>query len=153
MTSHPGYTAGMRAITLLRALAWVGTAVVLGSLILVRWGENPNLPPGPPGQWEKLVVGACLLAVIAALAISVSGRKRNPPTWTARGVAAATAAMVLVIAFELRSEALATGFAPDLLGGQGWTWLVLGGSVALGAALGTMALKPPRPPRKPRRRR
>lgn len=143
----------MRAITLLRALAWAGTAVVLGSLILVRWGEDPNLPPGPPGQWEKLVVGACLLAVVAALAISVSGRKRNPPSWTARGVAAVSGALVVVIALELRSEALATGFVPDLLGGQGWTWLILGGSTVLGAALGTMGLKPPPAPKKPRKRR
>jgi hypothetical protein len=142
----------MRAITLFRALAWTGTIIVWSSLILVRWGENPNLPAGPPGQWEELVVGAGLLATLAALAISVSGRKRVPPSRGARTVSAAGAALVLVIAFYLRRDALATGFAADLLGGQGWTWLLAGGGMLLGAAVGTFGLKPPATPHKQRKR-
>lgn len=142
----------MRLITLYRALAWTGTIIVWSSLVLVRWGGNPSLPAGPPGQWEKLVVGAGLLAVLSALAISVSGRKRVPPSWGARAVSAASAAMVLAIAWHLRSDALATGFAADLLSGQGWSWLVAGGGMALGAALGTFGLKPPATPHKQRKR-
>lgn len=142
----------MRAITLFRALAWTGTMIVWSSLVLVRWGENPNLPAGPPGQWEKLVVGAGLLATIAALAISVSGRKRVPPSWRARAVSAVGAALVLGIAFYLRSDALAKGFGAALLGGQGWTWLVAGGGMLLGAAVGTFGLKPPPTPHKQRKR-
>jgi hypothetical protein len=143
----------MRAITIFRALAWTGTMIVFGSLVLVRWGENPNLPSGPPGQWEKLVVGAGLLAVLSALAISVSGRRRVPPSWAARAVAAVSAALVLGIAFHLRSDALATGFAADLLSGQGWIWLVAGGGMVLGAVIGTFGLKPPPLPHKQRKRR
>lgn len=143
----------MRPITLFRALAWAGTMVVWSSLVLVRWGENPNLPAGPPGQWEKLVVGAGLLATLAALAISVSGRKRVPPGPVARGLSFASAAVVLYIAYHLRSDALATGFAPDLLGGQGWIWLVAGGVMVLGAAAGTFALRPPASHRKQRKHR
>ncbi len=143
----------MRAITMFRAAAWFGVAVVLGSLVLVRWGENPNLPPGPPGHWERSVVGACLLAIVAALALSVSGKKRIPPSVAARAVAAIAAGLVVGIALWLRSQALATGFVPDLLGGQGWLWLTAGGSMLFGAAIGTFGLKAPRPPKKARRRR
>lgn len=143
----------MRAITLFRALAWTGTIIVFSSLVLVRWGENPNLPAGPPGQWEKLVVGAGLLATLAALAISVSGRKRVPPSWVARAVSFISAGLVLFIAFYLRSDALATGFAADLLSGQGWTWLLAGGGMVFGAAVGTFGLTPPAPPHKQRKRR
>jgi hypothetical protein len=143
----------MRPITLFRALAWAGTMVVWSSLVLVRWGENPNLPAGPPGQWERLVVGAGLLATLAAVAISVSGRKRMPPGWVARGVSAASAALVLYIAYHLRSDALATGFTADLLGGQGWTWLLAGGGMVFGAAVGTFGLKPPASHRKQRKHR
>ena len=141
----------MRAITLFRALAWFGTIIVWSSLILVRWGNDPNLPAGPPGQWEKLVVGAGLLATLAALAISVSGRKRVPPSWRARAVSAVGAALVLIIAFYLRSDALATNYA-HLLSGQGWTWLLAGGGMVLGAAVGTFGLKPPATPHKQRKR-
>jgi hypothetical protein len=143
----------MRPITLFRALAWAGTMVVWSSLVLVRWGDNPNLPAGPPGQWERLVVGAGLLAMLAALAISVSGRKRVPPSWTARGVAAASASAVLFIAWYLRSDALATGFGASMLGGQGWIWLLAGGGMAVGAVAGTFGLKPPASHHKQRKHR
>lgn len=142
----------MRAITMFRAAAWLGTAVVFWSLN-VRWGTNLDLPNGPPGQWERLVVGAGVLSLLAALAISVSGRKGNPPSWTARGIGLASALLVIGIALHLRSTAQAVGFTSDLLGGQGWTWLLAGGGLVLGAVAGTLGLKPKAGPRKPRRRR
>lgn len=143
----------MRAITVFRALAWAGAMIVWGSLILVRWGENPNLPSGPPGQWEEMVVAAGLLATLAALAISVSGRKRVPPSWGARAVSAACAVVIVGLAWYMRSDALATGFAANLLTGQGWTWLFAGGGMVLGAAAGTFGLKAPPAPHKQRKRR
>jgi hypothetical protein len=141
----------MRMITLFRGLAWFGALVVFGSLVLVRWGDDPNLPGGPPGTVEKLVVGACLLAALSALAISVSGRKRIPPSWTARAIATASAAAILAIAVYIRSHALSTGF-PDVLGGQGWIWLIAGGGMLLSASAGTLGLKPPPTPHKQRKR-
>jgi hypothetical protein len=142
----------MRLITIFRGLAWFGTLIVFGSLVLVRWGADPNLPGGPPGTVEKLVVGACLLAVLSAMAISVSGRKRIPPSWTARIIAAASALAIVIITFYIRSHAVSTGFT-DLLGGQGWSWLLAGGGLLLGAAVGTFGLKPPPPPNKQRKHR
>lgn len=135
-----------------RGLAWFGTLVVFGSLVLVRWGDDPNLPGGPPGTVEKLVVGACLLAVLSAMAISVSGRKRIPPSWTARIIATASALAVLGITGYIYRHAHSTGFT-DVLGGQGWLWLLAGGGMLLGAAAGTMGLKPPPPPNKQRKHR
>lgn len=143
----------MRAITLFRAMAFTGTVVVWSSLVLVRWGENPNLPPGPPGQWEESVVAAGLLATLASLALVVSGRKNVPPGWGPRAVAGIGAAIVLGIAFYLRSNAVATGLADSLLSGQGWTWLTAGGGLVLGAAVGSFGLKQPPTPHKQRKRR
>jgi hypothetical protein len=141
----------MRTITLFRGLAWIGALVVFGSLVLVRWGADPNLPGGPPGTVEKFVVGACLLAALSAMAISVSGRKRIPPSWTARIIATASAAAILAITVYIRSHALSTGFT-DILRGQGWLWLFAGGGMLLGAAVGTLGLKPPPAPHKQRKR-
>lgn len=142
----------MRLITMFRGLAWFGTLIVFGSLVLVRWGADPNLPGGPPGTVEKFVVGACLLAVLSAMAISVSGRKRIPPSWTARIIAASSAAAIVTITGYIYIHARNTGFT-DLLGGQGWGWLLAGGGMLLGAAVGTMGLKPPPPPHKQRKHR
>lgn len=135
-----------------RALAWLGTTIVFWSLNL-RWGTDLALPSGPPAQWHRLVVGAGLLAAVAALAISVSGRKHTPPSWLARGIALAGGLLVLGIGLHLRSSAFAVGFEEHLLGGQGWTWLMAGGGLVLGAVIGTLGLKPGQPPRKPRKRR
>lgn len=142
----------MRTITLFRGLAWFGALIVFGSLVLVRWGADPNLPGGPPGTVEKFVVGACLLAVLSAMAISVSGRKRIPPSWTARIIATASALAILALTMYIRSYAVSTGFT-DVLRGQGWLWLLAGGGMLLGAAAGTMSLKPPPPPNKQRKHR
>lgn len=135
-----------------RALAWLGTTIVFWSLNL-RWGTDLALPNGPPAQWHRLVVGAGLLAAIAALAISVAGRKHTPPSWLARGIALAGGLLVVGLGLRLRSRAVEVGFEDYLLGGQGWTWLMAGGGLVLGAVIGTLGLKPGQPPRKPRRPR
>ena len=135
-----------------RAMAWLGVAVVFWSLNM-RWGVDPNLPNGPPGQWERPVVGAGLLAMISALAISVSGRKHTPPSWLARGIAVTAGALIIAVALYLRSNALATGFGDAMLGGSGWIWLLAGGGLVLGAAAGTLGLPPAKRIKKPRRRK
>lgn len=141
----------MRAITIFRAMAWLGVAVVFWSLNM-RWGTDPNLPNGPPGQWERPIVGAGLLAMISALAISLSGRKHTPPSWLARGIAVAGGVLTIAIALYLHSDALATGFGDAILGG-GWLWLLAGGGLVLGAAAGTLKLPPGKPVTKPRKRK
>lgn len=126
-------------LTLIRAVAWFGVFVVFWSLN-VRWGTDINVGNGPPGQWERQVVGSGLLALVAALALSVSGRRGNPPSWTARGIALAAAVLILGIALLLRSRAM-SGFE-DLVAGPGWTWMLSGGGFMLAAATLAMSLKP-----------
>jgi hypothetical protein len=130
----------MRPLTVIRGLAWFATMVTARSLML-RWSIKADVHSGPPGQWERHVVGAALLAAIAALALSVSGRKGNPPNWIARGIAAACAAGAVGVAFYLRADANSTGFT-HLLGGSGWIWLLAGGLGSLSAATFALALKP-----------
>jgi hypothetical protein len=126
-------------LTLIRAVAWFGVFVVFWSLN-VRWGTDINVGVGPPGQWERHVVGSGLLAMVAALALSFSGRRGNPPSWTARGIALGAGALIVAIALLLRSRAL-SGFE-DLIAGPGWTWLLSGGGFVLAASTLAMSLKP-----------
>jgi hypothetical protein len=126
-------------LTLIRAVAWFGVFVVFWSLN-VRWGTDLNVDTGPPGQWERHVVGAGLLAFVAALALSVSGRRGNPPNWTARGIALGAGVLIVAIALLLRSRAM-SGFE-DLIAGAGWTWMLSGGGFVLAAATLAMSLKP-----------
>lgn len=138
----------MRAITLFRALAWFGVAVVFWSLNL-RWGSSVDVGAGPPAAWHRSVVGAGLLAVLAALALSVSGRKGNPPSWAFRGVAGACAAGILLIAWRIYAQA--DDVLADAIKGPGWTWLLAGGAMVLGAVIGTLGLK--RSPEKSQKKR
>lgn len=126
-------------LTFVRAVAWFGVFIVFWSLN-VRWGTDVNVNIGPPGQWERHVVGSGLLALIAALALSISGRRGNPPSWKARGIALAAGVLIIVIALLLRSRAM-SGFE-DLIAGAGWTWLLSGGGFVLSAATLAMALTP-----------
>lgn len=125
----------MRPITAIRAVAWIA-AVIAGYSLIVRWGTDPDVRSGPPGHWERQVVGAIALAFLAAAAQMFSGsgtRKR----WLVRGVAAAFAVGTVGIALSLRSRAHASGF-PDLVDGSGWTWLVGGGALGTAAAVASL---------------
>ncbi len=133
----------MRPITLLRAVAWLGLAVVAWSLN-IRWGVDPNVPTGPPAQWQRHVVGAGLLALIAAVALSASGRKGNPPSNVARGIAVGAALLIAVLGLVVRSSATSSGFE-HLLQGSGYRWMFSGGGLVLGAAIGAFALRAPEP--------
>jgi hypothetical protein len=129
-------------LTFARAVAWFGVVVVFWSLN-VRWGTDADVGAGPPGHWERQVVGAGMLAIIAAMSLSASGRKGKPPSWRARGVAFTSAVLILVIAMLLRSNAMGGITGADLIEGPGWTWLLSGGGFVLGATTMTLAIGPP----------
>ncbi|MEM9487794.1 MAG: hypothetical protein AAGC55_01555 [Myxococcota bacterium] len=132
----------MRAITMFRAMAWLGVAIIFWSLN-VQWGVDADVRAGPPAvSWERLVVGAGVLALIAALSLSVSGRKQIPPSWRARGIAGICALLAVVIALHMRFN-LAIGARESAVEGAGWMWLLCGGGIAVGAVLGTFGLKAP----------
>jgi hypothetical protein len=132
----------MRVITIFRAMAWFGVIVVFWSLN-IRWGTDVNLPNGPPRPWHTTVVGAGLLAFIAALALSVSGRGGKAPHWIARAIAGLAAAGILFIAWSLYREAHsgAIGNDVDAVAGTGWTWLLAGGGMVSSAAIGALGLQ------------
>ncbi len=128
-------------LTVVRAIAWFGVVVVFWSLN-VRWGTDLDVDTGPPGQWERHVVGAALLALVAAMALSVSGRRGNPPSWLARGIALGGALSIALIGLYLRHDAVTGITGADLIGGPGWTWMFSGGGFVLSAAVLALALKP-----------
>lgn len=131
----------MRPLTILRAFAWLGAAVTFWSLN-VKWGVSADIGSGPPGQWERHVVGAALLGFIGALALSISGRRGLPPALWARLVTLGSGAGIIVIAFVLRNDAFAEGFE-HLIAGPGWTWMFAGGGLVSASALGAFGIKPP----------
>jgi uncharacterized membrane-anchored protein len=127
----------MRPITIIRGIAWIGVAVAATAL-MVRWGTDDAVRSGPPSHWEREVVGGLVLAAIAAVLLMFGGAESRQ-RWFTRGIAAAAAAATVWIALSLRSSALVTGF-PDLIAGPGWTWLMAGGAVTLGAAVLSLLL-------------
>jgi hypothetical protein len=140
----------MRAITIFRAFAWFGVAIVFWSLNM-QWGSSLDVGSGPPQPWHRTVVGAGLLAFVAAVALSVSGRGGNPPGWVARAVAAACALLVLFLAWRLHGRA--EGLLADAINGAGWTWMMAGGGLVAGGVIGSFGLKPREVGNKPRARR
>ncbi len=126
----------MLTMMLARGIAWVGAVVTWWSLNVV-WGTDIDAGKGPPGQWQRQVVGAGILALIAAVAITATGRGGKPPGKVARGVALAGALGVGLIVYLLRRDGLAT--FPHLLAGAGWTWLLAGGGFLLAASTLTFA--------------
>jgi hypothetical protein len=130
----------MNILTLIRVVAWFGVFIVFWSLN-VKWGTDPNIGnSGPPGNWERQVVGSGLLAFIGAIALTFSGRGGNPPSWRARSIALGAAVLIIVIAMLLRREALAAITGADPIAGPGWAWLLAGGGFLLSASTFAMAL-------------
>jgi hypothetical protein len=133
-------------LTLSRAVAWLG-CIVTGWSLNVRWGSESGLGNGPPQQFERLVVGCLLLALIAAAALSwpsvrVGPRGSRAPRRGAKLVAVAAAALVGAIAVTLRGRATSAGI-PHVLTGAGWAWLLAGTAMILGAALLGASLRGP----------
>ena len=126
----------MRTMILARGIAWVGAVVTWWSLNVV-WGTDIDAGKGPPGQWQRQVVGAGLLALIAAVTITATGRGGKSPGKVARGVALAASLSVALIVYLLRRAGLAS--FPHLLAGAGWTWLLAGGGFLLAATTLTYA--------------
>jgi hypothetical protein len=127
----------MRPITVIRAIAWTA-AVIAGYSLMVRWGTDPDVRSGPPAHWERQVVGAIVLAFLAAVMLMLSG-SGSRQRWLTRGLAAAFAVGTAGIALSLRSKALSSGF-PDLIDGDGWSWLIGGGALSVGAAVASLLL-------------
>lgn len=149
----------MNILTLLRALGWLGVAVA-GWSVTLRWGADPAVGAGPPGTWERHVVGAMLLTAIAALAISVSGRSGQPPRLPYRiaGVTAAGLALALALSIYLRvTRSEVFEHMVGIVDGPGFAWLATGTAMTFGATAATLLLRPPPAPRrsasKQRRRR
>jgi len=142
----------MKPLTILRAAAWLGFVLVGWSLNL-RWGANPRLPVGPPAQFERPVVGALLLAFVAAFVLSVSGAvgKGRPPALWSKAIAllGSLGAASLVAWMHVRGPSTA-------LDGSGWLWTASGAALVFGAAVGaavqrdtTLVVK--NPPKRKRR--
>ncbi len=142
-------------LTVLRGLAWLGV-VVAGWSVNLRWGDDPALGSGAPSMWERHVVGAALLAAIAALAISVSGRGGEPPRLPYRiaGALAAGSAFAVALSMYLRvtRNELYEHMA-GIVGGPGFSWLIAGTGISLVAAAATLALRPAAPVRRGASRR
>jgi hypothetical protein len=128
----------MNPLTLMRAAAWLGV-VAVGWSLNTRWGAEEFLGNGPPATFHKHVVGALLLGLVAALAISVSRAR-----W-ARGLGAAAAAGAVAVALVVRARAPVT-----VISGSGWVWLMIGAGAVAAGAVATLALQPVRPERRPR---
>jgi len=118
----------------LAALIPLGPVLVLN---LLRWGDEIAAGKGPPSQWERHVVGATLLLVVAALSMTATARGKTsgappPPSTLALVVSAGCAAAALGITLWLRSTALSRELGHVLLGG-GWLWMLSGTALALGS--------------------
>jgi hypothetical protein len=126
-----------------RAASLVGVALV-GWSLNVKWGSGSAVRGGPPMQWERFVVGAALLAALAAIAVWIATRPSvSSLRVPLRAAALLLAAGVGAIALHLRGEADRPVLA-DLVNGPGWTWLTVGGLVSFAAAAATFAVRAPR---------
>lgn len=126
----------------LRLSLWL--AVIAGYMAMTTvWGPDANMSNGPPKQLERHVAGAMLLVLIAAIALTSSGRGKVPPAWWARVAAATGGVAAVAVTFALRSKVRSEGTG-HLVEGAGWAWMLAGTGVAALAGLASLAL--PRPP-------
>jgi hypothetical protein len=125
----------------MRAVAWIGV-VVVGWSLNIRWGADEFLGNGPPVTFQKHVVGALLLGLVAALAISITQKL------AVKGVGAAAAIGGVLIAISIRSNAPET-----VTSGSGWTWMTVGTALLLAGTAATLLVRPQAPKPSSRRRR
>lgn len=129
----------MSRTAIARALAVLSVALT-GWSLNVRWGAGDNVRGGPPMQWERHVVGAALLAAVAAVLVFLASR-----AGAHRVLRAAAVVLALgpgAIALVLRRDAAASNL-PNLVAGPGWTWLAAGAGLSLLAAALTFAVTAP----------
>lgn len=148
------YEGALQAITPIRAAAWIAV-VVAGWSLNIRWGLETTVRAAAPPQFERHIVGAALLALLAA-AILMFASPRRKSARTAAFLALLLGAGSHAIAWWIRALASEQGH-PQLTEGSGWTWLFTG--TALSAAAGGAALilliarRQPTPPARQKRRR
>lgn len=118
---------------------WLSIVVTAWSLSM-PWGDEIAAGKGPPSQWERHVVGAALLLLVAALAISRTGGKSEKPGGLALAIAALASLGALALALDLRSTALEREQGHVLLG-TGWLWMCAGACTAFGAVVSAFTLR------------
>lgn len=131
-------------MTFIRAMQWVAV-VITGWSLSLRWGDEVAAGKGPPSQWERHVVGATMLLVVAAVAMTATGRSKSsgvaaPPGTLALALSALCGASALGIALWLRSTALTREVSHVLLGG-GWLWMLSGAALALAGTTGAVLVR------------
>ncbi len=135
-------------MTIIRALHWLAVLVTGWSLSL-RWGDELATGKGPPQQWERHVVGATLLLLIAALAMSFTARASKSakkqilagaPSKLALTVSVLCGLASLLVGFALRSAAVERGL-PHVLLGQGWLVMLAGASLSLASSSGALLFR------------
>ncbi|MBT8496504.1 MAG: hypothetical protein KJO07_25880 [Deltaproteobacteria bacterium] len=128
----------MQPITVMRACAWLAV-VLAGWSVNLRWGVDQMVRTGAPPQFERHVVGAALLAAIAALALIFAHPKRAVARKAAI-VATIAALGSHAVAWWIRSLASTQG-QPQLTDGTGWMWLCAGTALAIASSAGAIFLK------------
>lgn len=124
----------------MRAAAWIGV-IVVGWSLNIRWGDDEFLGNGPPATYHKHVVGAMLLAFVAALLISLSHKL----PFKLAGCAAAVSAGILAVIIK-------TGAPATVTSGSGLLWMTIGAGLVVIGSGATLSLKPPEVKKKPRRK-
>lgn len=131
-------------MTFIRAVQWVAV-VITGWSLSLRWGDEIAAGKGPPSQWERHVVGATLLLIVAAVAMTATGRSKKsgeaaPPGTAALVVSAMCGAAALGIALWVRSSALSRELNHVLVGG-GWLWMLSGAALAMAGTSGAVLVR------------
>lgn len=103
------------------------------------WGDEIAVGKGPPNQWERHIVGACLLLFIGAVFFFRSVDKNGVPKKLALVVSFLGCAIAIALAMTIRSTSIDTGRAYVLMGG-GWTWMFAGCCMSSGAVMSAIIL-------------
>ncbi len=122
----------LRPITIIRAVQWASIAVTAWSSA-VPWGSELGIGKGPPSQYERQLMGAVLLLLLSALAMTFTARKQEKPGRFALCIATGASLGALALALTVRSTAIENHHVHVLVGG-GWTWMAAGTCMSLGAA-------------------
>ncbi len=113
--------------------------LVTGWSLNMPWGDELAVGKGPPNQWERYIVGACLLLFIGAVAFFRSVDKRGIPKKLALVVAGTGCAIAIMLAMKIRGTSIDNGQTHILLGG-GWMWMFAGCSMSSGAVVSAIIL-------------
>lgn len=129
----------LRPITLIRAILWIAI-VITGWSLSVPWGDDLAAGKGPPSQWERHVVGAALLLLVAALSMSRTAKNGGKPGGIPLAIAGLTSLAALALALDVRATALDRQQGHVLLG-SGWLWMSAGACISFGAVVSAFTLR------------